>query len=53
MKVLPGSVPKIEETVGPVYMREETTSRVMEADKTYGKIYDFKVSVRSILDTPS
>jgi hypothetical protein len=41
-KGLPGSVPKMEETVGltGVYMRERTTSRVMAADRPYGEFYD-------------
>jgi hypothetical protein len=35
-KGLPGSVSKMEETVGPV-----CTSRVMAADRPYGEFYDF------------
>jgi hypothetical protein len=35
-----------------VYMREETTSRVMPADRPYG-FMNFTVSVRNILDIPS
>jgi hypothetical protein len=32
----------MEETVGTgVYMWEETTSRVMAADRLYGEFYDF------------
>jgi hypothetical protein len=34
-------------------MREETTSRVMAADRPYGEFYDFSASVRNILDKPS
>jgi hypothetical protein len=38
-KGLPGSVPTMEETVGPtgVYLREGTASRVMAAYKAYGE----------------
>jgi hypothetical protein len=41
-KGLPGSVPKMEETVEPVSTcGKETTSRVMAADKPYGDFYNF------------
>jgi hypothetical protein len=42
-KVFPGSLPKMEEIVGPtgVYMREGTTSRAMGVDNPYGEFYDF------------
>jgi hypothetical protein len=41
-KELPGSVPKMEETVGTgVYMREGTTSSVMLADRVYGEFCGF------------
>jgi hypothetical protein len=36
-----------------VDMREGTTSRVMAADRPYGKFYDFTASLRKILDSPS
>jgi hypothetical protein len=36
-KGLPGSVPKMEETVGPM----STCERVTAADRPYGEIYDF------------
>jgi hypothetical protein len=36
-KGLPGSVPKMEKTVGPVC----TCGKVMAADTRYGEFYDF------------
>jgi hypothetical protein len=40
---LPGSVPKMEETAGPVsvYMLDGTTSRVIVAEWSYGGFYNF------------
>jgi hypothetical protein len=36
-----------------VYMREETTSRVMAVDRPYGEFMIFTATVQNILDRPS